>query len=69
MPFDGIGLPDAEGYHEEEMELPDTNIRDIFNKPPHYLDIAKKFGQLDLKNHTSPDGLTAEDIRLMKKAY
>lgn len=51
------------------MELPDTNIRDIFNKPPHYLDIAKKFGQLDLKNHTSPDGLTAEDIRLMKKAY
>ena len=65
MPFDGIGLPDAEGYHEEEMELPDTNIRDIFNKPPHYLDIAKKFGQLDLKNHTSPDGLTAEDIRLL----
>lgn len=69
MPFDGIGLPDAEGYNEEEMELPDTNIRDIFNKPPHYLDIVKKFGHVDLQNHTSPDGLTPEDIRLMKKAY
>ncbi len=69
MPFDGIGLSDAALYDEEELEVPDTDLGDLFEKPPHYLDIAKKFGSLDLKNHTSPDGMTKEEIRLMKKAY
>ncbi len=69
MPFDGIGVPDDKWYQEEELDLPDTELADLFHKPPHYLDIAKKFGSLDLQNHTSPDGLSPREIRLMKKAY
>ena len=62
MPFDGIGLPDEEAYGEMELDLPGTELSDLFHKPPHYLDIAKKFGSLDLKNHTSPDGLTPDGL-------
>lgn len=69
MPFDGIGLPDAEQYDERSLSLPDTRVEDLFPKPPHYLDIVKKFGTVDYQNHTSPDGFTDDEIRLMKKAY
>ena len=69
MPFDGIGLPDEKAYEDTELDLPETGLSDLFEKPPHYLDIARKFGSIDLKNHTSPDGLTPDEIRLMKKAY
>ena len=69
MPFDGIGLEEAKLYDENQLTVPDTQVSDLFEKPPHYLDIAGKFGRLDLKEHSSPDGLTPEEIRLMKKAY
>lgn len=69
MPFDGIGLPDAGEYDEAQLAIPDTTIADLFEKPPHYLDIAMKFGKLDIAGNTSPDGLTPGQIRKMKLAY
>ncbi len=69
MPFDGIGLSDAQLYDEAALSLPETNVGDLFRKPPHYLDIVKKYGSVDLEHHTSPDGFTEDEIRLMKKAY
>lgn len=69
MPFDGLGLPDSGLYDEEKLSIPTTTVEDLFQKPPHYLDIVKKYGDVDLVNHCSPNGFTAEEIRLMKKAY
>ncbi len=69
MPFDGIGLPDAEGYSEEALSLPSTSVEDMFQKPPHYLDIVKKFGTVDQVHKTSPGGLSTAEIRKMKLAY
>lgn len=69
MPFDGLGLPDDALYDDVEITLPDTSLADIFQKPPHYLDLVKKFGHVDLENHHSPDGLTSDEIKLMKRAY
>lgn len=69
MPFDGIGLEEAALYDEDQLALPKTEAADLFAKPPHYLDIARKFGTVNLKEHTLPDGLSPEEIRLMKKAY
>ncbi|WP_039894332.1 sulfatase-like hydrolase/transferase, partial [Hungatella hathewayi] len=43
MPFDGIGLPDEKAYEDTELDLPETGLSDLFEKPPHYLDIARKF--------------------------
>lgn len=69
MPFDGLGLPDSSVYEAEDLSVPDTTVADLFGKPPHYLDIVKKYGQVDLAGHGSPDGFTQDEIRLMKKAY
>lgn len=69
MPFDGLGLPEAELYREEELEAPHTELRDIFEKPPHYLDIVKKFGGVDRAHKTSPGGFTAAELRRLKLAY
>lgn len=69
MPFDGIGLPDEKWYEETVLGVPETNVGDLFRKPPHYLDIVKKYGHVDLEHHCSPDGFTKQEIRLMKKAY
>lgn len=69
MPFDGIGLSDADLYDEEALTVPETKVEDLFNKPPHYLDIVKKYGNVDRERHCSPDGFTEKEIRLMKKAY
>lgn len=69
MPFDGIGLADAGLYQESKLSVPDTGVEDLFRKPPHYLDIVKKYGAVDLEHHSSPDGFTDDEIRLMKKAY
>lgn len=69
MPFDGIGLPYADLYDEDSLSVPETTVEDLFKKPPHYLDIVKKYGSVDLEHHTSPDGFSPEEIRLMKKAY
>lgn len=69
MPFDGIGLADEKWYDETALSVPGTTVGDLFKKPPHYLDIAKKYGSVDLERHLSPDGFTKEEIRLMKKAY
>lgn len=69
MPFDGLGLPDADQYKKEKISVPNTDVSDLFHKPPHYLDIVKKYGDIDLINHTSPNGFTKEELRLMRKAY
>lgn len=69
MPFDGIGLPDAAQYRGEELALPDSSAADLLGKPPHYLDILKKFGQVKLGDPRQPGGLTPQEIRSMKLAY
>lgn len=69
MPFDGLGLPDSGQYDEACLTVPATGVEDLFWKPPHYLDIVRKYGDVDLVNHTSPNGFTEAEIRLMKKAY
>lgn len=69
MPFDGIGLPDSVFYKEQDLSLPLTTVEDLFHKPPHFLDIVKKYGSVDLEHHMSPDGFTGDEIRFMKMAY
>ncbi|WZL82323.1 sulfatase-like hydrolase/transferase [Vallitaleaceae bacterium 9-2] len=69
MPFDGLGLPDDALYEDMDMSLPTTSVQDLFTKPPHFLDIVKKYGKVDLENQTSPDGFTDEELRLLKRAY
>ncbi len=69
MPFDGLGLPDDKLYEQVEITVPETTVQDLFNKPPHFLDIVKKYGKVDLKNQTSPDGFTLKEIQLLKRAY
>lgn len=66
MPFDGIGLPDADLYDEQALSLPDTDAADLRAKPPHYQSILRPYG---LGDGDTPGGLSPAQIRRMKRAY
>ncbi|MBB6429162.1 putative sulfatase [Algisphaera agarilytica] len=54
MPFDGLGLPHERWYDDTEIDMPQTTVEDLKNKPPH---------QMVAHGTTEPGALSDEQIR------
>lgn len=65
MPYDGKGLAEAEQYREEDMDLPETTVADIADKPPHF---AKQFESGNPGRRPATD-ITAAEIRKTRLSY
>ncbi|MCC9076037.1 sulfatase-like hydrolase/transferase [Litorilinea aerophila] len=68
-PFDGIGLPDEALYEQVEISLPSTAPEDIFQKPPHFRHLLKRYCELDETAQAIRSRMSDAEIRLMRKSY
>lgn len=65
MPFDGNGLPEADLYRDEDIDLPFTTVDDITNKPPHY---QEQFNSGNPGRKPATD-LTEAELRTTRRSY